>query len=76
MHQSESALTHETPTPCRPPETLYESLSNLPPACSVVMTTSSAGFFMVAWMSTGIPRPLSRTVMLPSFWMLTRIVSQ
>ena len=39
------------------------SLSNLPPACSMVMTTSSAGrFFLVACRSTGMPRPLSTTV--------------
>src|ERR1051325_7121220 len=29
---SERKLTHETPTPCRPPETLYAFESNLPPA--------------------------------------------
>jgi len=40
------------------------------------MTTSSAGFFMVAWMSTGMPRPLSTTVMLPSPSMVTEISSQ
>src|SRR5580704_18056561 len=34
-----SAFTQETPTPCSPPETLYEDASNLPPACSVVITT-------------------------------------
>lgn len=42
---SDKALTTETPTPCNPPETLYVSLSNLPPAWSTVMTTSTAGFF-------------------------------
>src|SRR6185369_12002804 len=62
---SDSAFTTDTPTPWSPPDTLYESLSNLPPAWSVVMTTSSAGFFVVAWMSVGIPRPLSRTLTLP-----------
>ena len=40
---SESAFTTETPTPCRPPDTLYPSPPNLPPACSFVSTTSSAG---------------------------------
>ena len=39
---SESALTTETPTPCRPPETLYELSSNFPPECSTVMMTSAA----------------------------------
>ena len=41
----ESALTQDTPTPCKPPDTLYVSLSNLPPACSTVITTSKADFF-------------------------------
>jgi len=44
-------FTTETPTPCSPPETLYVSLSNFPPACSTVITTSAAGFFSVACMS-------------------------
>ena len=35
-------LTTLTPTPCRPPETLYELLSNFPPAWSSVMMTSAA----------------------------------
>ena len=30
-------------TPWRPPETLYELSSNLPPACSIVMMISAAG---------------------------------
>ena len=37
-----TALTALTPTPCRPAETLYVSLSNFPPAWSWVMTTSAA----------------------------------
>ena len=37
-----SALTQLTPTPCRPPETLYVFESNLPPACSLVSTTCAA----------------------------------
>src|ERR1043166_1150969 len=40
-----SALTQETPTPCNPPETLYEDESNLPPAFSLVMTTCAAEIF-------------------------------
>ncbi len=28
----DNALTTDTPTPCRPPDTLYELSSNLPPA--------------------------------------------
>ena len=39
---SERAFTTETPTPCNPPETLYESLSNFPPAQILVITTSRA----------------------------------
>src|SRR5687767_6569741 len=39
------ALTQLTPTPCKPPETLYESLSNFPPACNTVITTSRALLF-------------------------------
>src|ERR1700719_4790060 len=74
--QSESALTTETSTPCKPPETLYESLSNFPPACSTVITTSAAGFFSVACMSTGMPRPLSITVTLLSSCTVTLISSQ
>src|ERR1035438_7802211 len=38
--RSESAFTQLTPTPCRPPETLYELESNLPPACNLVITRS------------------------------------
>jgi len=40
------------------------------------MTTSSAGFFMVACMSTGMPRPLSTTVTLPSVSSVIEISSQ
>ena len=29
---SDNALTTETPTPCNPPETFYDSWSNFPPA--------------------------------------------
>src|ERR1700677_2052417 len=74
--QSESAFTTETPTPCNPPDTLYVSLSNFPPAWSTVITTSAAGFFSVACMSTGMPRPLSITVTLLSSCTDTLISSQ
>src|ERR1700732_1496358 len=73
---SASAFTTETPTPCSPPETLYVSLSNFPPACNTVITTSAAGFFSVACMSTGMPRPLSITVTLLSSCTITLISSQ
>ena len=59
----ESALTTLTPTPWRPPEVLYALPSNLPPEWRVVMMTSSAdlpGYFGCG--STGMPRPLSKTV--------------
>src|SRR5690606_29149715 len=72
-HQEDSALTAETPTPCRPPETLYEPPPNLPPACRVVITTSSADFFFSGCISTGIPRPLSSTVTELSSWIVTTI---
>ena len=49
------------PTPCRPPDTLYPSWSNLPPAWSTVMTTSMAGLPSLAMTSTGMPRPSSST---------------
>ena len=39
---TDSALTTDTPTPCKPPDILYEFLLNLPPACSCVMITSAA----------------------------------
>jgi hypothetical protein len=39
-------------------------LSNFPPAWSVQRMISSAGFLCVGWASTGMPRPLSRTVTL------------
>ena len=39
---------------------------NFPPACSRVSTTSAAEMPSSSWMSTGMPRPLSRTVTLPS----------
>ncbi len=62
----ESAFTTEMPTPCRPPETAYDLPSNLPPACSVVMTTSSADRFSTGCSSTGMPRPSSLTRTPPS----------
>src|SRR6185437_10543146 len=75
---SESAFTTETPTPWRPPETLYEFWSNLPPACSSVMTISAAERLRSSssLMSVGIPRPLSTTEMELSVWMITLMSSQ
>ena len=50
-------------------------LSNLPPACSTVSASSTPGIFSVGWMSTGMPRPLSSTVIELSAWIVTRTVS-
>ncbi len=57
----ESAFTTDAPTPCKPPEYLYPSPPNLPPAWSVVIMVSSADTFVFWCLSTGIPRPLSAT---------------
>ncbi len=59
---SDRALTTEEPTPCRPPENLYCEEENLPPACKVVSTSSSADLPWDFLISTGMPRPLSDTV--------------
>ncbi|CFW40008.1 Uncharacterised protein [Bordetella pertussis] len=64
-----SALVTDTPTPCRPPENAYAPppcLSNLPPACRRVKTSSTTGAFSSGCRPTGIPRPSSSTEMLPS----------
>src|SRR5471030_1123438 len=76
----DSALTHDTPTPCKPPETLYEFWSNLPPACSSVMTISAAERFGSCLSSifrpVGTPRPLSVIEIELSEWMVTWISVQ
>jgi len=76
--QSDNALTTETPTPCRPPATLYEFESNLPPAWSSVITISAAErpSSSSLWTSVGIPRPLSTTLIELSVWMVAMISSQ
>ena len=71
----DSALTTEMPTPCRPPDTAYPPPPNLPPACRIVMTTSTVGRPSVGWMATGMPRPLSTTRTPPSASIVTTIVS-
>ncbi len=63
----DSAFTTEEPTPCRPPETLYAELPNLPPACSIVYTTRIVATFFAGCISTGTPRPLSLIHIPPSF---------
>ena len=76
--QEDNAFTHDTPTPCRPPDTLYEFWSNLPPACNSVRTISAAlrPNSSSLWMSVGMPRPLSVTEIELSAWMVTTISSQ
>ena len=76
FNHSDRALTTETPTPCSPPETLYELSSNLPPACSTVMMTSAADLPSSAWVSTGMPRPSSETLTDSSGWIVTLIALQ
>ena len=72
---TDKALTTDEPTPCRPPETLYESESNFPPACNSVKITSIAARPSRCIMPTGIPRPLSVTVAEPSAFKMTSTVS-
>ena len=72
----DKALTQLTPTPCSPPLTLYEPLSNFPPACSTVITTSRALLCSFLCSSTGIPRPSSCTVHEPSVPIVTSMLWQ
>src|SRR5512143_897252 len=76
MNTSDSAFTTDAPTPWRPPEDLYAVWSNLPPAWSVQRIVSIAGRLVLGWMSTGMPRPLSVTVIPPSFSMVSVIAVQ
>lgn len=57
--------------PCNPPDTLYPPPPNLPPACRIVNTTSTAGSPALWLIPTGIPRPLSVTVIELSLLMST-----
>ena len=59
---SDKAFTTDAPTPCNPPDTLYPPPPNLPPACKIVKTTSTAGKPALWLIPTGIPLPLSITV--------------
>ena len=59
---SESAFTTDAPTPWSPPDTLYPPPPNLPPAWRMVNTTSTAGIPALWLIPTGIPLPLSTTV--------------
>ena len=56
LNQIESALTHFAPTPCNPPEYLYAPWPNLPPACKLVSTNSTAGILNFLCVSSGMPR--------------------
>src|SRR5258706_143104 len=72
--RDDSALVTDTPTPCSPPENEYAPparLSNLPPACRRVKTISSTGTFSSGCKPTGMPRPSSSTLMLPSVLTVT-----
>jgi len=60
------AFTTEAPTPCSPPDAVYEPPPNLPPACSRVITSSTPVSLVFGSTSTGMPRPLSRTSADPS----------
>src|SRR5664280_128415 len=62
------ALTTETPTPWRPPETLYPPPSpNFAPAWRTVRTISAADFPLCLGIGpVGMPRPLSLTLTPPS----------
>ena len=74
--REESALTTDAPTPCRPPVAAYELPPNLPPACSFVSTTSTPDSPVRGSVSTGMPRPLSRTSHDPSACSSTSMFEQ
>ena len=64
--RADRALTTEDPTPCRPPVAAYDPPPNLPPACSLVKTTSTPESPVLGSLSTGMPRPSSCTSADPS----------
>ena len=66
------ALTTDAPTPCSPPDAAYDPLPNLPPAWSLVNTTSTPESPVLGSMSTGMPRAVSRT---STLWSSRRITS-
>ncbi len=49
MGLSESAFTTLMPTPCSPPDTLYESESNFPPECNTVNTMAVPYHQLLYW---------------------------
>ena len=63
--QLDKAFTTDAPTPWRPPDTLYPlSPPNFPPACKTVYTVSAVEIPVLGWISTGIPLPLSSTLIM------------
>ena len=76
VNSLDKAFVTEIPTPCKPPETLYVFLSNLPPACNFVITISTAGLLYLGCKSTGMPLPLSITAIELSLWIVTLILLQ
>ncbi|CPU65641.1 Uncharacterised protein [Mycobacteroides abscessus] len=74
--REDSALTTDAPTPCRPPDAVYDPPPNLPPAWSLVNTTSTPDRPVFGSMSTGMPRPSSSTVTEVSACSTTRIFEQ
>ena len=76
IHLDDNAFTTDAPTPWRPPDTLYPPPPNLPPACNTVIITSTVGFPILGCIPTGIPLPLSVTVIELSLCIVTSILSQ
>ena len=72
----DSALTTDAPTPWSPPDTLYPPPPNFPPAWSTVYTVSTVDFLVFGCISTGIPLPLSFTVIELSLLITTSICVQ
>ena len=48
----------------------------MPPECRFVSTSSTPGILNFGWISTGMPRPLSRMEIEPSTWIVTSICVQ
>ena len=72
----DKAFTTDAPTPCNPPDTLYPPPPNLPPACKTVYTVSTVEIPVLACTPTGIPLPLSFTVIELSLFITISILLQ